>query len=211
MSFVTKIRRYAEHRYRRFRLSRQSSYSFSGINLGSGPQQISDCLAIDFHLGADLYLDLRYDNLPFTDGSLDFVVCISAINYVTHARACDIVAQIHRVLRKGGVARFAVQDLKLIARKYVERDTDFFGQTLPDGSPRFPGETLGDKFNYWFYGHPIRGSGCKYLYDYEALAAIFHRAGFTCVENRPFMGSRLAQIAQIDNREDQMFFLEAVK
>ena len=211
MSLFIKILRYLRQRFKCFQLSRQSNYQFEGINLGAGPQHIPGCLAIDFNLGADLYLDLRRHDLPFSDGSLDYVVCISAINYLSYDRACEILAQVYRVLKPGGVARFGVQDLRLIALKYIERDMHFFYQKLPNGGARFPGETLGDKFNYWFYGHPIRGSGCKYLYDYEALAHIFLKAGFTCVENRKFMDSRLKNIDSIDNRADQMFFLEAVK
>lgn len=211
MIIVIKILKYVRQRFKCLYLSCQSKYEFKGINLGSGPQRIPGCLAIDFNLGADLYLDLRHHNLPFADGSLDYVVCISAINYLSYDRAREVIAQVHRVLKLGGVARFGVQDLRLIASKYIQKDVDFFCQVLPNGSPRFPGETLGDKFNYWFYGHPIRGSGCKYLYDYEALENIFLKAGFACVENRKFMDSKLEHIDLVDNRADQMFFLEAVK
>lgn len=211
MRYLIKIAQYVRHRFRYYRLSRQTEYKFEGINLGAGAQRIPGCLAVDFNLSADLYLDLRHHDLPFADASLGYVVCISAINYLSYDRAREVITQVHRALRPGGVARFGVQDLRLIARKYIERDVEFFCQALPGGKPRFPGETLGDKFNYWFYGHPIRGSGCKYLYDYEALANIFYKAGFTCVENRQFMNSRLERVDLIDNRGDQMFFLEAVK
>ncbi len=211
MKLLKKIFQYGRQRIKGYRLSRQSSYEFKGINLGSGPQRIPGCLAIDFNLSADLYLDLRLHDLPFAEHSLDYVVCISAINYVSYDRACELIAQVHRILKAGGVARFAVQDLRLIAMKYIERDVDFFYQKLASGDSRFPGDTLGDKFNYWFYGHAIRGSGCKYLYDYEALENIFLKAGFSCVEHRQFMDSRLENIELIDNRADQMFFLEALK
>ena len=70
--------------------------------------------------------------------------------------------------------------------------------------------TLGDKFAAWFYGYVAVGP-CRYFYDYESLAALFIMAGFSVVEKKDFMQSRLDHIELIDNRPDQMFFLEAVK
>ena len=41
--------------------------------------------------------------------------------------------------------------------------------------------------------------------------SLFKMAGFSVVEKRAFQESRLEDIEMIDNRPDQMFFLEAVK
>jgi hypothetical protein len=121
------------------------------------------------------------------------------------------VNEAYRVLKAGGIARFGVQDMESIARRYVERDEQFFFQTLPNGQERFEGATLGDKFAAWFYGYAIKGVPCQYFYDYESLAHLFKVAGFSVIEKRAFQDSRLESIQMIDNRPDQMFFLEAVK
>lgn len=181
------------------------------LNLCCGPQQIPGYLGIDFDGPVDLVLDLERRNLPFADASMEAVLCMSAINYFTRERAAELVAEVHRVLRRGGVARFGVQDLESIARRYVEKDAAFFFQTLPDGRQRFEGPTIGDKFAAWFYGYAVKGVPCRYFYDYDSLAHLFTSAGFTTVERRPFRDSRLDHIELIDNRPDQMFFLEAVK
>lgn len=184
---------------------------FKNVNLCSGTQRIQGYKNIDFFGDADLLLNLEKDNLPFNDNSLDNLVCISAINYFTKARATEIVSEVYRVLKVGGVARFGVQDLELIAFKYVNKDIDFFFQKLPNGQDRFEGDTLGDKFMAWFYGYKINDSSCKYFYDYESLEKIFKDVGFGLVEKKNFKESRLNFIDQIDNRPEQMFFLEAVK
>jgi ubiquinone/menaquinone biosynthesis C-methylase UbiE len=139
------------------------------------------------------------------------VTCTSAINYFTRARGQEIIIEVFRVLQPGGVARFSAQDLESIARRYVEKDMDFFFQKLPDGHERFEGATLGDKFAAWFYGYAIRGIPCRYFYDYDALAYLFKTAGFSVVERKEYRQSRLEHIDLIDNRPDQMFFLEAIK
>jgi len=181
------------------------------LNLCSGNQKISGYCSLDYSFSADIPINLSRGNLPFNANSLEAVTCISAINYFSRDRGQEIVNEVYRVLGDGGVARFASQDLETIARRYVVKDTDFFFQKLTNGDERFEGKTMGDKFNSWFYGYLSGGGPTKYFYDYETLADLFISAGFSVVEKKEYMDSRLKDIKSIDNREDQMFFLEAVK
>ncbi len=184
------------------------------INLCGAQVKIPGYFSIDLHPAADLQLDLEEHLLPFDDEPISTVVCMSAINYFSRERGATLIQETYRVLAKGGVARFGVQDLKEIARKYINNDREFFYQKHPTkpGRDRFPGETIADKINTWFYGYPSsKGTGGKYFYDYETLALLFTQAGFTVVEQRPYQNSRLPEVQEIDNRPDQMFFLEAVK
>ncbi len=185
--------------------------SVTRLNLCSGTQKIPGYLGIGLPPGVDLWLDLSRNNLPFADSSLDAVVCISAINYFTRVRGQELVNEVYRVLRPGGIARFGVQDMEILARRYVEKDREFFMQKLSDGTDRFEGPTLGDKFAAWFYGYAIRGFPCRYFYDYESLSYLFKAARFSRVERKAYRESALEHIDLIDNRPDQMFFLEAIK
>ncbi len=185
---------------------------FDRVNLGSGPNHLAGYYNIDITRDADMPIDLEKWLLPFLDGTLSAVVCISVINYFSRERAQEIVNDIYRALKPGGVARFGTQDLGLIAQKYVDRDRSFFFQKLPDGRDRFPGVTMADKINAWFYGYPTaNGKHCKYVYDYESLEEIFKEAGFLRVERKQYLESILPDVEKIDNRPDQMFFLEAIK
>jgi len=185
-------------------------YPVHRLNLCSGGRTIPGYCDLDI-CDADIVMDLSHGNLPFRDDSLDSVVCMSAINYFTRDRGREIIAEVHRTLKPGGVARFGVQDLEKIARWYVEKNNEFFFQKLPDGRERFEGVTLGDKFASWFYGYVSAGGACRYFYDYESLAWIFKDLGFSVVEKRNYMESRLSGMQAIDNRPEQMFYLEAVK
>ena len=195
---------------RKWKLFRFDPTAVRKINLCCGAQKVHGYLGIDFSGQVDLRLNLQTDNLPFNEGALEVVACVSAINYFTRARGQEIVNEVYRVLKPGGIARFSVQALDAIARRYVEKDLPFFFQKLPDGRERFEGVTLGDKFAAWFYGYVAVGP-CRYFYDYDSLAYLFTSAGFSVVERKRYMDSRLEEIASIDNRHDQMFFLEAVK
>ena len=181
------------------------------VNLGSGNRPLSGYLNIDINPGADLCLNLDTTDLPLADSSADAVVCMSAINYFTRQRASELIRETHRVLKPRGVARFGAQDMEMLARLYVNHDETFFMQKLPDGRERFEGPTLGDKFVAWFFGYAAGGHPCRYFYDYESLAWLFRQAGFSRVQRRNFMDSVLPEVKEIDNRPEQMFFLEAVK
>lgn len=196
---------------RKINTMRLKKLSVSRINLCCGAQKIPGYYGIDFFLGADIYLDLSRNDLPFPDSSIEAAICMSAINYFSRSRGQELIDEVYRVLRPGGIARFGVQDMESIAKQYVEKDLAFFMQKLSDGRDRFEGPTLGDKFAAWFYGYEISGMPCKYFYDYGSLAYLFKAAGFSVVEKKAFRESVLDKVDIIDNRPDQMFFLEAVK
>lgn len=181
------------------------------LNLCSGNQEVPGYIGLDYNFSADLIFNLNRGNLPFKSNSLEVVTCISAINYFTRQRAQEIIYEVYRVLRMGGVARFSSQDLEWIAKRYIEKDVEFFFQKLSNGKERFEGKTMGDKFNSWFYGYKTSGGSSKYFYDYDTLADLFITAGFSVVEKKGYMDSRIEKIELIDNRKNQVFFLEAVK
>ena len=187
------------------------SNKWKKLNICCGVTKIPEYCGIDIHYHTDIYLDLSRNKLPFRDNSMDVVVCMSAINYFTRKRALEIVKETFRVLRPGGVARFGVQDMRSLANKYLNNDVEFYFQKLQNGKDRFEGETIGDKFVSWFYGNKTAGGCNKYFYDYESLHVLFNSAGFSIIENLPYRHSRLSEISDIDNRPEQMFFLEAVK
>ncbi|QTA87910.1 Radical SAM domain-containing protein [Desulfonema magnum] len=181
------------------------------INLCSGSIKLEGYVNIDIFSGSDIILDLEKDLLPFPDNSADIVACISAINYFSRQRASEIIKDVHRVLKPGGIARFGTQDLHILAKEYLKKDSEFYSQKLPDGRNRFPGKTIGDKFNEFFYGFQSGNKHCKYVYDFESLKVLFEEAGFSFIEQKNYRESLIPQVAQLDNRPEQMFFLEAIK
>lgn len=181
------------------------------LNLCSGSVKIDGFVNIDFLPGADIVLDLERDLLPFSANSVDVVVCNSAINYFTRNRAQQIINDVYRVLKPDGIVRFGTQDLRVLVEKYIANDTEFYFQKLPDGRERFPGTTIGDKLNEFFCGFGVRDKHCKYLYDFESLKILFQDAGYKSIEQKKYRESLIPEIEMIDNRPNQMFFLEAVK
>lgn len=181
------------------------------INLCGGSVSLPGWTNVDLVAGADVRVDLESAPLPWKDGSVEAIAFISAVNYFTRDRALEILAECRRVLRPGGVLRVGVQDLRILVRNYQLGDAGFLDEKLPDGRDRFPGETYADKFCNWFYGFEVEGKSCRYAYDFDSLAGLARRAGFSTVVERAFRTGDLPDVASLDNRPEQMFFLEARK
>ena len=196
-----------------FRIFAQKQLELKGyrINLCCGSQRPDGYFGIDYNKGANLRLDLLKQNLPFHANTCQAIVCMSAINYFTYSRAAEIIKDCYRILKSDGKLRIGVQDLEIIAKHYVDKNKEFFSQKTTNNADRFPGATIGDKFVAWFYGHPAGNSYCKYFYDFESLSHIVKAAGFRNVERKEYRDSKLPDIEKLDNRPDQMFFLEAIK
>ncbi len=181
------------------------------VNLCSGPVMLKGWVNVDISPMADITIDLEKELLPFEDESVDTLVCISAINYFTLKRGFEIIKDVYRVMKQDGIVRFATQDLRVLAQKYLDRDEEFFFQKLENGEDRFPGITFADKFSHWFYGFETGGKSCKYVYDYETISLLFKEAGFEIIEEKKYLESEISEIKLIDNRPEQMFFIEARK
>ena len=118
------------------------------INLCCGPNLLPGWVNVDIQ-GADVNVDLEHELLPFPDASASVVVCISAINYFTRERGRELLADVLRVLRPGGLLRLGVQDLKLLARRYLDGDMDFWGEAQKSGADRFAGAAFAVRMAAW--------------------------------------------------------------
>ncbi|MEO8559782.1 MAG: methyltransferase domain-containing protein [Rhodospirillales bacterium] len=87
------------------------------VILGAGQQRRAGWLATDLQPGSFevLYLDAG-KRLPFGNDSLAFVFAEHMIEHVPHAVGSRLAAEVHRVLRPGGVFRVATPDLATIAQ-----------------------------------------------------------------------------------------------
>lgn len=150
---------------------------------------------VDISWKADKRRNLNWQRIPFKDNSVDVLICMSAINYFSKERAQFLVNDVYRVLKKDGVCRFGVQDLKLICAKYLAGDPDFNC----------------DRINRWFGlgdGYKSNGQKSKYVYDWKTLSQFFNN--FRYVSKMDFRRSDYG-LGKYDNRPEQMFYLEAMK
>ena len=65
-------------------------------------------------------------DIKLPDESCDVVFCSHVFEHIPHIRLPRVLAEINRVLVKGGILRVLTPDLEKVAKAYVERDKEFF-------------------------------------------------------------------------------------
>jgi predicted SAM-dependent methyltransferase len=110
---------------------------------------------------------------------------------------------VRRVLKPGGVLRLVLPDLDKGIAAYQRRDAEYF--KIPDEDAR----SLGAKFvtQMVWYGYS------RSLFTYEFIEEQLQKAGFSRVANCGFKRtmSPYPEIVELDNRERESLFVEAVK
>jgi SAM-dependent methyltransferase len=152
--------------------------------------------------GIDLSCDIR-DGLPLDDDSLDYVVSIHALPELPFADLVPALRELRRVLRVGGVLRLGLPDLDRGYRAYAGGDRDYF--LVPDDDA----SSLGGKLvtQLLWYGHS------RSLFTADFIEELLRKAGFGQVNHCGFREtrSRFPEMVQLDDRERESLFVEAVK
>jgi SAM-dependent methyltransferase len=141
--------------------------------------------------------------LPFADESVSCIYSSHAFEHFSWAESLAIAKECFRVLRRGGVLRVVVPDLRLIAREYL-MDSDAMA------SHRFVerlllSHTIHDLF------HP--GAHHSQMFDENSLIALLRQAGFEEPAVCSFMQSRIADISliELEQRKHESLYVESVR
>jgi predicted SAM-dependent methyltransferase len=152
--------------------------------------------------GIDISCDIL-DGLPFEDGTIDYVVSIHALPELSYEEQVPALLELRRVLKSGGILRLALPDVDRGIRAYQSGNRDYF--LVPDDEV----ESLGAKFvvHMLWYGYS------RTLFNFDLIDELLIKAGYahvTLCEYRQTSGP-FAEIVELDNRERESLFVEAVK
>lgn len=182
------------------------------INLGCGPNGITGWENLDwgvlpflskFELLRKVFVKLRlfpnsYDlkwpsiklhdirkTLPYKSRSVDYVYCSHVLEHFEKWEAESILLEMKRVMKKGGLIRIVLPDLKLMVENYKNADDfckEFFGF---------------DKDKKWgMSGKFIRGH--QWMYDKESLKELLLLLGFRKVIFREYGVGKCKDIKKLD-------------
>ncbi len=166
------------------------------LHLGAADSLLPGWVNID-HWPAQLSMDLRW-GLPFAKGAARAVYMCHVLEHCYYPdEALAVMADIHRVLGRDGVARIVVPDIEQCLRAYVRRDHRFFAARRAHWPWWPPTVTRLESFlGYAGVGaSPDAFVGShKFGYDYETLRSLLRRAGFRRIERSAYMRSRDAAL-----------------
>jgi predicted SAM-dependent methyltransferase len=152
--------------------------------------------------GIDLVADIR-DGLPLETDSIDYAVSIHSLPEIPFTEIVPALTELRRVLKPGGVLRMALPDLDKGIDAYHRKDTEYF--KVPDQDAK----SVSAKFvtQMIWYGYS------RSLFTHEFIEEQLQKAGFSKVDHVSFKqtASRFPAIVELDNREQESLFVEAVK
>jgi predicted SAM-dependent methyltransferase len=186
---------------RRFRDSRALL-----INIGCGAKGLDGWVNVDGARlpGVTCVYDARRD-LPFPDGSARGIFSEHFLEHVDYyEEAPRLLAECMRVLEPGGVLRIVVPDAEEYVQAYMAEGWEAMRKLRGCGDFRTKMEVLNEVFR--------QGIQHKFAYDYETLAELCRRAGFSRVERAAFRCSSMPELA-IDQprRAAESLYVEATK
>jgi predicted SAM-dependent methyltransferase len=144
------------------------------LQFGAGPFRLPGWLNTDL-ISGEVHVDLTRP-LPFDDGVFAYAFGEHVIEHLADDQGARLLAELHRVLRPGGVLRLTTPDLQKIVALYEDRNpvisrADYVGfLDRTTGRPHGrPAQLFNDYLRLW--GH-------RWVYDEEDLTARLREAGF---------------------------------
>jgi hypothetical protein len=152
--------------------------------------------------GIDLSCDIRA-GLPLKDESIDYAVSIHALPEVAYGDLVPTLAELRRVLRKGGALRLALPNLENAVDAYRRGDRDYF--LIPDEDMRSLGGKLITQLVWYGYSRTMFVPGF--------VEELLHKAQFSDVRHVQIgeTTTEFQEIVSLDNRPQESLFVEAIR
>jgi predicted SAM-dependent methyltransferase len=150
--------------------------------------------------GIDLVADIR-QGLPLASESIDYVVSIHALPELSYPELPGVLAELHRVLKRGGVLRLGLPDLRRGIDAYLRGDAGYF-KVDPELVQSHGGRFI---VHMLWYGYS------RSLFTVDFAQELLERSGYVdvCECRYGVSASGIEQITDLDNRPRESFFIEA--
>jgi predicted SAM-dependent methyltransferase len=174
------------------------------LNWGCGPTPAPGWINADRLRapGIELCGDIR-EGLALADGAVEYAVAMHALQDVPYLDVVPVLQELRRVLRPGGVLRLGVPDLERALAACARGARDYF--YIPDAEV----QTLTGKLivQMTWYG------SVRTPFTWEFARELLDKAGFRRVVRCAFRltASPHTAIVELDNRERESLFVEAVR
>lgn len=174
------------------------------LNWGCGLRPVPGWVNSDIKEGAgiDVSCDIR-EGLPFQSDSFDYAVSIHALGELPYPDLVPALEELRRVVKTGGFVRLCLPDLDRAIAAYHQRDDAYF--LVPDEDARSIGGKLIVQLTWYGYS--------RSLFTNDFIEELLDKAGFAevirCVYKQT--ASQYTEIVDLDDRENESLFVEAVK
>lgn len=201
------------------------------LNLGCGSETPQGWLNVDFSLGArfakfplfssinrrlrlfeldwskEIFAHDLGKKFPWEDGSIDIIYSSHTLEHFFRGEGLFFLRECYRVLRKSGIIRIVIPDLRALVDDYISGNTraDHFVESLGVLYGSHRRGLTGKLAPFIQFPH-------KCMYDAETLLSIMREIGFACDKNQAFC-SRIEDIdlVELKNRTQNAVIVEGEK
>lgn len=139
--------------------------------------------------------------LPFPANYADYVYSSHALEHLSCSDGENLVKEVFRVLKPGGLCRLVVPDLLWGCRKYVAARS----LSLEDDQPAV------ELLDWLGLSKPGARAPHLWMYDYGSLKVLLERTGFVQVTEHSYHAGEMPDIDILDVRPDDSLHVEARK
>jgi predicted SAM-dependent methyltransferase len=134
---------------------------------------------------------------------MDYIVSVHALQEIAYQDLTPTLQELRRVLKPRGVMRLVLPDLLKGVAAYQRNDRDYF--LVPDEDARSIGAKLVVQLLWHGYSRSV--------FTPEFIEEMLLKAGFSRVDHCRFKETESTHpgIIELDNREQESLFVEAVK
>ena len=163
---------------------------------------------IEFNKRRNIIFADATKEFPFKDNSADIIYSSHMLEHLSRHSASHFIKECHRVLKKGGILRIVVPDIKKLSDAYlIDKDSDKF---LEDSLLACPSiTTLKEKIYFLFIGFRHH----QWMYDFTSLKRLIANHGFNNIVEQ-FPGISLIEKPgdlNLNERADESIYIEAMK
>lgn len=147
------------------------------LNIGCGGNRIPGWLNADCSPPPRATFVDATERLPFNDAQFEAILCEHMIEHIAKSAAIDLLGEMRRTLRPGGVVRIVTPDLAWFSRRIIEPASldapDEAYRSFLNTWHRCGDISWCDAINLCFYEH-----GHRYIWSPEELRRQMEAAGF---------------------------------
>lgn len=163
---------------------------------------------IEFNKSRNIIFADATKKFPFKSNVADVIYSSHMLEHLSRHSASHFIKECYRVLKKGGILRIVVPDLKKLIDTYlIDKDADKFLDNSLLVSPSI--ETFKEKIIFLIIGYRHH----QWMYDSSSLHKLISNQGFNnIVEQIP--GSTLIEkpdSLNLSERANESFYIEAIK
>jgi predicted SAM-dependent methyltransferase len=185
----------------RFILGLKLDSKSTKLHLGCGDNLLPGWSNVDFNSWAGVIEHNLTRPLPLKAESVEFIFTEHFIEHITRDEALALVKDCYKVLKPGGVLRISTPNLKTIVAQYLEEPKEEWKDW--DWRPETTCQMLNGSVRLW--GH-------QFIYDFEEINLLLHKAGFEKVQQVAWRESSYEALKGLENRPHQGdLIVEAVK